>query len=292
MEFASHSAAPPDSGQLRLPWDEYLRRLGHEGPVEPTVDCLRALLTAHLRAVPYEMLESLEGVRPSLEYADIFDKLVRRRRGGTCLEATPLFGRFLREAGFEVRLVAAQMWRVSGEWWPHWDHLVLLVTAEGTTWLVDVGFLMLSAPEPLDISGAAQEQAGWTFRVVREDDGPTLLRAGADGVWTPVYRFAEQPLDIPDYAWIVDFHLEAEDSPLTGSVLCSRTLPDGKVVVLGDNVVRARDGAQTIDYLADANAAEQALGEVLAGHPVLLAEAVDAWRKARANRRENARRII
>ncbi|WP_416981232.1 arylamine N-acetyltransferase family protein [Streptomyces sp. T028] len=281
---------PPDSEQL--PWEAYLRRLGHEGPIEPTADCLRALVTAHLRSIPYEMLESLEGVRPSLQYADIFHKLVRRHRGGTCLEATPLFGHFLRAAGFEVRLVAAQMWRVGGDWWPHWDHLVLLVEAEGATWLVDVGFLMFSPPQPLDVSGAPQEQAGWTFRVVREDGGPVLLRAGTDGDWAPVYRFAEQPLDIPDYAWIVDFHLEAEDSPLTGSVLCSRTLADGKVVVLGDNVVRARNGAQTIDYLADPKDAEQALGEVLAGHPALLTEAADAWRKARANRRENARRII
>ncbi|MEU8436249.1 arylamine N-acetyltransferase [Streptomyces sp. NPDC029216] len=275
-----------------MPWDEYLHRLGHEGPVEPTVDCLRALVTAHLRSVPYEMFESLEGVRPALGHTDIFDKLVRRRRGGTCLEATPLFGRFLRAVGFEVRLVAAQMWRVGGEWWPHWDHLVLLVDAGGTTWLVDVGFLMISAPGPLDISGKPQQQAGWTFRVADEDGGATLMRAGADGVWAPVYRFAEQPLEIPDYEWIIDFHLGAEDSPLTGSLLCSRTLPDGKVIVLGDNVIRARNGTHTIDYLADAHEAEQALGEVLAGHQHLLADAVDAWRKARANRRENARRII
>ncbi|MDH6547359.1 arylamine N-acetyltransferase [Streptomyces sp. SAI-208] len=290
MEFAPHSPLPADSD--RLPWPEYLDRIGYAGPVEPTADCLRALLTAHLGAVPYEMLESLEGIRPSLEYADIFEKLVRRRRGGTCLEATPLFGAFLRSAGFDVRLVAAQMWRVSGEWWPHWDHLVLLVTVEGTTYLVDVGFLMLSPPQPLDIAGTPAEQGGWTFRVVAEDDGPTLLRADAHGVWTPVYRFASQPLDIPDYAWIVDFHLTAEDSPLTGSLLCSRTLPDGKVAVLGDNVVRARGGTQTIDYLADAADAAQALGEVLAGHPELVTEAVEAWRKARANRREKARRII
>ncbi|MFJ6086842.1 arylamine N-acetyltransferase [Streptomyces sp. NPDC092369] len=281
---------PADSD--RLPWPEYLDRIGYAGPVEPTADCLRALLAAHLGAVPYEMLESLEGVRPSLEYADIFDKLVRRRRGGTCLEATPLFGAFLRSAGFDVRLVAAQMWRVSGEWWTHWDHLVLLVTVEGTTYLVDVGFLMLSPLHPLDISGAPADQGGWTFRVAADDEGPTLLRAGSDGVWTPVYRFAGQPLDIPDYAWIVDFHLEAEDSPLTGSLLCSRTLSDGKIAVLGDNVVRARGGTQTIDYLADADDAAQALGEVLAGHPELVTEALDAWRKVRANRRENARRII
>ncbi|WP_198045673.1 arylamine N-acetyltransferase family protein [Kitasatospora mediocidica] len=280
------------AGSRSLPWEDYLRRLGYTGPLEPTVACLHALVSAHLLAVPYEMLESLDGVLPALEHPEIFDKVVRRGRGGTCMETTPLFGRFLRELGFEVRLVAGQMWRVSGEWWPHWDHLVLVVEAEGESWLVDVGFLMLSPLAPLRISGTTLEQGGWRFRVVVEDGLRTVLCAGADGVWAPVYRFADQPLEIADYAWIIDYHLTAEDSPLAGAVLCSRTLADGKLVLLGENFVRARGGRREVEFLADSAAAGKALGEVLHGHPQLLAGAVGAWEKARANRRAGQRKII
>ncbi|WP_173019472.1 arylamine N-acetyltransferase, partial [Streptomyces alkaliphilus] len=69
-------------------------------------------MRAHVEAVPYEMLDALEGRRPALDLPGVFDKVVLRREGGTCLESTPLLGRFLREAGFGVRLVAAQAWRV------------------------------------------------------------------------------------------------------------------------------------------------------------------------------------
>jgi arylamine N-acetyltransferase len=238
------------------------------------------------------MLDSLDGWVPTLDHAETFDRVVRGRHGGTCLETTPLFGEFLRTLGFEVKLVAGQMWRVSNEWWPHWDHLVLVVEAEGRSWLVDVGFLMLSPPAPLLIADEPQEQGGWRFRVVEEDGYRTLLRSGADGVWAPVYRFADRHLEVADYAWILDFHRSAEDSPLAGTVLCSRTLPDGKVVVMGDNFLRARGGRQEIEFLADSAEAERALGEVLHGHPHLLAGAVSAWEKARANRRESRRRIV
>ncbi|MFE6667968.1 arylamine N-acetyltransferase [Streptomyces sp. NPDC057697] len=268
-----------------------MRRLGYDGPLEASAECLRALCSAHLLAIPYEMLDTLDGGVPTLDLADAFDRVVRLRRGGTCLETTPLFGAFLRSLGFGVRLVAGQMWRVSNEWWPHWDHLALVVEAEGREWLVDVGFLMLSPPEPLLMTDEPQEQHGWRFRVVQREGFRTLLRAGPDGVWAPVYRIGDQHLEAADYAWIVDFHRSSEDSPLAGTVLCSRVLRDGKVVVMGDNFLRARNGRQEMEFLADSAEAERALAEVLHGHPHLVEKAVAAWEKARANRREARRRI-
>lgn len=291
MESAAFSPTP-SAGSGALPWSEYLRRLEYDGPLEATVECLRALCSAHLLAVPYEMLDTLDGTVPALDHAEIFERVVRRRRGGTCLQTTPLLGAFLRTLGFGVKLVAGQMWRVSNQWWPHWDHLVLVVEAEGRDWLVDVGFLTLSPPAPLLISDEPQDLGGWRFRVIEEDGYRTVLRSGADGAWAPVYRIGDQHLEAADYAWIIDFHRTAEDSPLAGAVLCSRVLPDGKVVVMGDNVLRAAGGRQEIGFLADAAEAEQALGEVLHGHPHLLAGAVAAWEKARANRRESRRRIV
>ncbi|MEV8535740.1 arylamine N-acetyltransferase [Streptomyces sp. NPDC051211] len=272
--------------EWRLPAAEYLRRIGHTGPVEPGVDCLRALTGAHLRSVPYEMLDALDGRRPALDHPGVFDKVVRRRAGSTCLEATPLFGRFLRDAGFRVDLVSAQAWRVNGQWAPRWDHLLLLVEAEGARWVVDVSFLMLTLLEPLRADGREHTQSGWTYKVAEADGHPAVLRrTGPGGDWVPVYRFDERPLGPGAYDWIVDYHMAADDSPLTGSLLCSRVVPDGKLILMRDNFVRAENGHEQIEFLANAAEAEKAISEIFQDHGHLVEKAVDTWERTRRSRR-------
>lgn len=269
-----------------LSTDDYLRRLGHERSLEPSVSCLRSLVQAHLRAVPYEMLDALDGRRPALDLPGVFEKVVLRGEGGTCLEATPLLGRFLRDLGFGVRLVAAQAWRVNGQWAPRWDHLLLLVEAEGVEWVVDGSFLMLTILEPLQADGGEHTQSGWTYRVGTAEGHRVVLRRTREDDWVPVYRFASRPLGLPDYEWVVDYHMEAADSPLTGSLLCSRVVPDGKLTLMRENFVRSENGREYVEYLATTAEAEKAVSAVFHGHEEKLVErAVRLWERTRKNRR-------
>ncbi|MER6916689.1 arylamine N-acetyltransferase [Streptomyces sp. NPDC000594] len=281
---APEGIGPGDDG-WRLPARAFLRRIGHRGPVTPTADSLRALTTATLRAVPYEMLDALEGRPTSLHHPDVFAKLVHRRQGGTCLETTPLLGRFLREAGFPVRLVAAQIWRVKGGWAPRWDHLILLVEADGAEWVVDAGFFMMTALEPLPTDGAEHTHDGWTHRVATADGHRAVLRRTPGGDWIPVYRFAERHLETADCTWVVDYHMAAADSPLTANLLCSRVIPGGKLILMRKNFIRAENGRENIDFLATERAAEKAIAEIFHGHDGKLAErALRLWNRTRGKR--------
>ncbi|GLZ32255.1 acetyltransferase [Lentzea sp. NBRC 105346] len=263
--------------------DHYLDRIGHTGPVEPTLECLRALASAHLRAVPYEMLDSVEATRPKLDLPDVYDRLVGERRGGNCMEAAPLLAHFLREIGFSVELVSAQIWRINGEWAPAWDHLLLIVSIGGERWLVDVSFLAVTVFEPMRIGAGVAEHRGWRFKLVEEDGFTTLWRAGADGKWNRVYRYEDRPVEDLGFTWIVDYHLSTEASPLTGNVLCSRTTPTGKVIIMRDNVFRATEGTQEIDFLSTREEARSAFAEVFHGHEHLVERAVTTWERTRRN---------
>jgi arylamine N-acetyltransferase len=262
---------------------DYLRRIGYSGSVEPTAECLRALTSAHLRAVPYEMLDSVDATPPALGLPDVYDRIVRERRGGNCLEAAPLFGHFLREIGFEVDLVSAQAWRISGEWAPAWDHLLLIVSLDGERWLVDVSFLAVTVFEPTRIDTEVHEQNGWKFKLVDEEDSTTLWRAGAHNKWDRVYRYQDKPVEDLGFTWIVDYHLSTEASPLTGNVLCSRTTSTGKVIIMRDNVFRASRGRQDIDFLSTREDAFAAFGEVFRDHEHLVERAVQTWERTRRN---------
>src|ERR1700753_3713812 len=105
----------------------YLRRIGLPGPLPPTLETLRRVHAAHLRAIPYENIDVQLGRPVTIERAAIFDKIVNRRRGGWCYEMNGLLGWALGELGFKVtRATGAVMREMFGQA-TEANHLVLRV---------------------------------------------------------------------------------------------------------------------------------------------------------------------
>ena len=80
----------------------YLHRINYRGEQTPTAATLCQLHRAHLLAAPFENLDIHLGRPIVLDQDALFDKIVRRRRGGFCYELNGLFALLLRELGFEV----------------------------------------------------------------------------------------------------------------------------------------------------------------------------------------------
>ncbi|MBB4096587.1 arylamine N-acetyltransferase family protein [Sphingomonas kyeonggiensis] len=147
----------------------YFTRIGHDGALAPDRATLTALMRAHLAAMPFENLDVQLGRPVSLDPDAIFDKLVTRRRGGWCYEQNGLFGRVLAALGYDVRRISAGVMRhVIGEA-SLGNHLALLVTLEGRSWLVDVGFGGTQAG-PLPLAPGEDAQAPYVV-AVRETEG-------------------------------------------------------------------------------------------------------------------------
>jgi N-hydroxyarylamine O-acetyltransferase len=119
--------------------DAYLHRIGARRPAEPDAAGLAELHAAHLRTVPFENLDIYRGVPISLELRDVFDKIVRRHRGGYCYESNGLFAWVLGELGYRVSLLSARVVESDGRPGADFEHLRLSVEASGRLWLADVG---------------------------------------------------------------------------------------------------------------------------------------------------------
>src|SRR5215213_9389215 len=129
---------------------DYLNRINYRGTLEPSVATLEALQRAHLLAVPFENLDIHLGRPIVLDQAALFDKIVRRRRGGFCYELNGLFAALLSALRFDTKMLSASVANAKGEWGPEFDHMTLLVTLD-KRWLVDVGFGdSFIEPLPLD----------------------------------------------------------------------------------------------------------------------------------------------
>jgi N-hydroxyarylamine O-acetyltransferase len=151
--------------------DAYLERIGIAHVRELTPEFLDELIDAHQHTVPFDNLDVYEKqLTPSLGIADLFDKIVKRKRGGYCFELNGLFGALLKSLGFDTRPTMA---RVLLRPIPHplITHRANIVTIDGRDYLADVGF---GGPmpnfAPLMEDGAARTERNQTFTLYRVDD--------------------------------------------------------------------------------------------------------------------------
>lgn len=215
--------------------------MGHHGPRDPTVATLRALHSAHMDAVPFENLDIVAGRPIVLEEEALFDKIVRRQRGGFCYELNGLFSALLRTLGFWVTRLSAGVLREDGTFGPDFDHMTLLVELEDR-WLADVGFgdsfrepLLLDEPDH-------QVREGRVFRVAHDGRQGTMLMH-KDGPAPPHgYRFDFGGHSFADYGEMCHFHQTSPESPFTQKRLCSRATPTGRITLSGTRLIITEHG--------------------------------------------------
>ena len=261
----------------------YLERIGYRGSLQPSAATLQALQRAHLLAAPFENLDIQLGRPIILDRAALFDKIVRRRRGGFCYELNRLFAALLAELGFEVSLLAAGVARADGGFGPDFDHLALLVeiplahdgeqlaSGDGhpttgqqpAAWLVDVGFGD-SFRTPLRlVAGFEQPQDERAYRLERDGQQWTLWER-ADAGWQAQYRFTLQPRAFSEYAAMCQYHQSSPESSFTRKRVCSLATPAGRLTLSDLQLISTEGGQRSERLLADENEFRAVLREKFA----------------------------
>ncbi len=150
--------------------ERYLRRIGCTCPTEPSLENLQALMTCHLRSVPYETVTlHRTGAVPSLALDDLFAKIVEGQGGGYCFEQNTLFQALLESLGYEVRPCFCRSTVTPGRVDPI-NHRGVLVTLGGGCYLADVGWGGPMAQGPLLLEPGIREVAGKRYAVERISD--------------------------------------------------------------------------------------------------------------------------
>lgn len=239
------------------------------GSPEPTLPLLQTLHEAHMLAVPFENLSIHYSQPIVLRDEALYDKIVRRHRGGFCYELNGLFAWLLRQLGFEVTLLSAEVAQAKGGYSPEFDHLALLVhQMDGTDWIADVGFGD-SFRRPLRLR-ADVEQDGADGRLYRlredqQDDGREAERTeqrqrtywivqqrddtGDTGdqdatQWAPQYRFTLQPHALADFTARCQYHQTSPESHFTQQRICSLALPLGRISLSDMRLITTIQGSR------------------------------------------------
>jgi N-hydroxyarylamine O-acetyltransferase len=224
----------------------YLDRINYRGSRKPTAETLRQLHLAHLLTVPFENLSIHEREPIVLDDEALFQKIVSRHRGGFCYELNGLFAALLRNLGFEVDMLSAQVARADGTFSEEFDHMTLLVTL-AERWLADVGFGdSFVEPLLLDKRGA-QVQRDRAYRLVADGERLIMQRADKADEWKAQYRFTLKPFQYADYAERCEYQQTSPQSHFTQNRICSRLTPQGRIS-LSDMRLIVSDIGERQDY--------------------------------------------
>lgn len=218
----------------------YLQRIHFQGELEPGAELLSSLHHANLLAVPFENLDIHLGRPIELDERHLFEKIVASRRGGFCYELNGLFAWLLRELGFQVDLLSAEVFE-DGTFSPEFDHLVLRVRLE-VDWLADVGFGD-SFIRPLKLTlGEEQVQRGKIYCLERDADYWILMVRGNAGEWEPYYRFNLKPRALRDFQGRCHYHQTSPESHFTKKRVCTRLTDEGRITLRDKRLIETRNG--------------------------------------------------
>lgn len=212
----------------------YLERIGYHGTCESTVDTLWQLHKAHMYSVPFENLDIHLGIPITLSIPSLYDKIVRRRRGGFCYELNGLFGWLLEQLGFKVTMLSARVYE-GAQLGPEFDHLVLRIGMEDPV-IADVGFGD-SFLEPLRLNTSEEVlQHGTLYRLSGTHDARVLER-GRDSDWEQQYVFSSSPHRLAEFEAMCQHHQTSPESMFTRKVVCSRATEGGRITLSNGRLI-------------------------------------------------------
>ena len=203
----------------KLQIQQYLRKL-QLNDFEPAVNLatLTKLQDAHLKYIPYENFDSLNGKITSLKRQDMFNKVIMHNRGGICFELNGLYNWLLESLGFEVTSYAARFIDKM-ETYQLRRHRVMCVALGEKRYLTDVGVNSESPRVPLEITeGLIQSDGISQYKFTRSEFWGWLLWQKECGkIWKRLFGFTEEPQIDKDFI-TASFWCDAHpDSPFIKS---------------------------------------------------------------------------
>lgn len=223
--------------------DAYLARLGVAPPLPVTAETLRRLHVAHLAAFTFHNLAIQRRGSVHVDVESIERKfLAGTDGGGYCFEQNTLFAAVLRELGFTVTTLLG---RVGPPDKRALNHMLLLVDADGQTWLADVGFGAEGPLEPIPLQdGIRVTQSGIDYSLRRDPHHWTLtMHCGETS--EDLYEFTGTPYTDGDVE-IANYYTSTHPASIFRRTLTiQRATPEERLILRPRVVTRYRNGERT-----------------------------------------------
>ncbi|GAB1293202.1 Arylamine N-acetyltransferase 3 [Apodemus speciosus] len=227
--------------------EAYFERIGYQNPRNKLdLQTLTEILQHQIRAIPFENLNIHCGEPMELSLEATFHHIVRKKRGGWCLQVNHLLYWALTMLGFETTMLGGCVYIPAAcKYSNSMIHLLLQVTISGKKYIVDSAFpFSCQMWEPLELtSGKDQPQVPAIFRLAeengtwyleqtkRQEDVPNQEFVNSNllekNKHRKIYSFTLEPRTIEDFRSVSAHYQESPTSVMTNTSLCSLQTQEG-----------------------------------------------------------------
>uniref|UniRef100_A0A8C3RUW1 arylamine N-acetyltransferase n=1 Tax=Chelydra serpentina TaxID=8475 RepID=A0A8C3RUW1_CHESE len=258
------------SGNMYI--EEYLARIGYKGAHEKyDLETLTAIFQHHIRAVPFENLSIHCGETITLDLDQVYNKIVRKKRGGWCMEHNQLLYWVLKTLGYDTTLLGAYIYNLhQNTYASHMTHLLLKVDIDDRAYILDGGFgVSYQMWQPMElISGKDQPQTPGIFRFT-ENNGTWYFEKRRRKQYVPnqsfsnsdllersecrkMYLFSLEPQTIEDFQFQCTYLQTSPDSLFTKKSICSLQTTDGFRALIGWTLIETtynyKDNTDLVEF--------------------------------------------
>ncbi|XP_004707626.1 arylamine N-acetyltransferase 1 [Echinops telfairi] len=264
--------------------ETYFERIGYvNSRRELDLETLTDILQHQIQVIPFENLNIHCGEAMELGLEAIFDQIVRRKRGGWCLQVNHLLYWVLTTMGFEATMLGGYVYSTPADRYSSsMIHLLLQVTIGDKNYIVDAGFgCSYQIWQPLElIPGKDQPQIPCIFRL-REEEGIWYLDQIRREQYIPnqefldsdlleknkyrkIYSFTLEPRTIEDFQSVNTYLQTSPLSLFTSNSFCSLQTPQGVHCLVGFTLTsRTFNYKHNVDLVEFKTLKEEEVEEVL-----------------------------
>jgi len=220
--------------------NQYLQRIEMEKGGLGEEALLKKLHRQHTYYVPFENLDQLAGESISLQEDDLYEKIVKKERGGYCFELNGAFKKLLEALGFAVKTHMARVYIGELGYSPK-THQVNTVQIGSQFWLADVGFGGNGPQEAVLLEeGKEQVQSQGIYKVTKDAVHGWILHLKKEKDFQPIYAFTMEEYLAGDFDVANYFTATHPDSLFTQALVCTKTTEEGRVTLFNRQMKRYR----------------------------------------------------
>lgn len=208
---------------------------------------LPLFLKAMAYRFPFENRAVLAKENYKVTKEDLWRRLVKEQHGGLCYDLNGFLYFVLREAGFQVKLIRGTVYAGKQEEWAlDRTHAAVWLSAGKGEYIVDIGFGINLALQPIPLSGETVQSSVGSFRIKEEETekGSHVLLMDKGEGWQIGYAFTLEESNAGDLDDMKDMIHSHEKSPFNKSLLASKLTPNGRMVMSGRHFTIHENGGK------------------------------------------------